>query len=493
MQMYIEKKVEEVLYLKNEIFAGATNGTDYSLQEAADLVRERWLEYVDRASKIEDDIIKSLPILNSVQVDVNRTISRIAEAEFTPMWSDRWPRWESHWANHLDSLRATLELYRDDPIEFDRSLRMGTIGRMASDPEEAEAIRYNELDKVRKHIRRLLERRTPVAFPIVYAWMKNLRFTCEHWEELAQDWEDDAGLDLCEDVLTTFLLDLDTSLQKAVPELADVVAGARRKRDKMHRNVSNEWANEFKRRFENVTGGLHGEILKPVKHSKAEISRRIGSEDSWFIQRIYERMNGKVTRWSVADPEAAVSYIFNKANIPMVKVFYEMMGGVDSKAARAVRLCWMKILVENSTIGDEWHLEKIREVRNQFSETDFNAQLGEDLSAKFIELLIDSVAVTDLFNETGGLVSLQSALDELRDKLIVKLTGIDRSHLLTKEIVHFYAASCVKGRITKDDFFKQSRRILKKSKYFYDSVLWEGTANNYIKEWTGFTPDRILH
>lgn len=450
--MHIEKKVEEVLYLKNEIFASATNSTDYSLQEAADLVREQWLEYVDRASKIEDDIIKNLPILNSVQVDVNRTISRIAEAEFTPMWSDRWPRWESHWANHLDSLRATLESYRDDPDEFEGSVRMDSFGRLASDPEEAEAIRIKDLGKVREHIRRLLERAATLGFPIIYAWMKHLRSTCEHWDELAKIWEDDAGLDLCQDVLATFQRDLDTSLSKAEPELADVIAAVRRKRDKMHKNVSNEWANEFKRKFDNAIPTWHREPIK----------------------------------WHVVDPKGAIGYVFKSENSPMMPVFYELMGGFDSKTARAIRLCWMKILIENSTIGDEWDEEKIREVRNQFSEADFKAQFGEDIGTSFLEMLIDAETIAshpDMSNEMGWKAKVWLAIDELM--------VMNRSHRLTKEIVQFYAASYVKGRITKEDFFNQARRILKKSKFISDPnfAFWDVKADGYIEEWTGFTPD----
>ena len=37
-------------------------------------------------------------------------------------------------------------------------------------------------------------------------------------------WDDNVGLDFCQDVLTTLQSDLDTSLRQAEPELADVIS-----------------------------------------------------------------------------------------------------------------------------------------------------------------------------------------------------------------------------------------------------------------------------
>lgn len=496
MDKHIEQKVEALLHRKKTILGRATNELDYSfdLGEAANLVRERWLEYVDRVSKIEDDIIKILPILNSVQVDVGQTISKLEEIEYQPMWSDRWPDAASHWSNQLDSLHYMLKWYRDDPEELESRRRMDSVERLASglasNPEEAEAIKNNDLGKVRPHIRRLLEPITPPAplgFTGFYEWMKRLRFFCEHWDELAKNWEDDAGLDLCQDVLKTFQCDLDTSLRKAEPALADVIAAVRRKRDKMNRNVSNEWANEFKRKFDNAIPGLRGEITKPVKYSKAELVSKYGYDENgpWPNWK-YEMMNGMEIQWHVVDPKGAIGYVFKSENSPMMQVFYELMGGFDSKAARATRLCWMKMLVENSTIGDEWDEEKIRDVRNQFSEADFKAQFGEDVATLFREMLIDAEAIashSDMSKEIGWKARVWLAIDELM--------VMNRSYRLTREIVQFYAASYVKGRITKDDFIKQTRRIIKKSKYISNpnDVFWDLKAAEYTKEWTGFTSD----
>lgn len=61
-----------------------------------------------------------------------------------------------------------------------------------------------------------------------------------------------------------------------------------------------------------------------------------------------------------------------------------------------------------------------------------------------------------------------------------------RARRLLKEIVQFYAASYVKGRITKDDFFQQSRRLLIGCKYHQ---LSESGADRCIEVYTGFTSD----
>ena len=61
-----------------------------------------------------------------------------------------------------------------------------------------------------------------------------------------------------------------------------------------------------------------------------------------------------------------------------------------------------------------------------------------------------------------------------------------RAYRLSKGIVQFYAASYVKGRITKEDFFQPARRLLIKCKYHR---LSKSRADRYIEDWTGFTPD----
>lgn len=65
-----------------------------------------------------------------------------------------------------------------------------------------------------------------------------------------------------------------------------------------------------------------------------------------------------------------------------------------------------------------------------------------------------------------------------------------RARRLIREMVQFYAASYVKGRITKDDFFHQARRLLIKSKYHSEYTgLWQSEIERYIEECTGHTPD----
>ena len=65
-----------------------------------------------------------------------------------------------------------------------------------------------------------------------------------------------------------------------------------------------------------------------------------------------------------------------------------------------------------------------------------------------------------------------------------------RARRLIREMVQFYAASYVKGRITKDDLFQQSRRLLIASKYHneYSGLSLSG-PDRYIEECTGHTPD----
>ena len=65
-----------------------------------------------------------------------------------------------------------------------------------------------------------------------------------------------------------------------------------------------------------------------------------------------------------------------------------------------------------------------------------------------------------------------------------------RARRLIKEIIQFYAASYVKGRITKEDFFHQARRLLIKCKYHSEYTgLWQSEIDAYIEECTGYTPD----
>ena len=65
-----------------------------------------------------------------------------------------------------------------------------------------------------------------------------------------------------------------------------------------------------------------------------------------------------------------------------------------------------------------------------------------------------------------------------------------RARRLIKEIIQFYAASYVKGRITKEDFFHQARRLLITCKYHKEySDLWQSELDRYIEECTGYTPD----
>ena len=65
-----------------------------------------------------------------------------------------------------------------------------------------------------------------------------------------------------------------------------------------------------------------------------------------------------------------------------------------------------------------------------------------------------------------------------------------RARRLIQEIIQFYAASYVKGRITKDDFFRQARRLLIKSKYHREYTgLYRTEPDRYIEECTGHTPD----
>ena len=61
-----------------------------------------------------------------------------------------------------------------------------------------------------------------------------------------------------------------------------------------------------------------------------------------------------------------------------------------------------------------------------------------------------------------------------------------RARRLIKEIIQFYAASYVKDRITKDDFFQQARRLLIECKYHQ---LSESGVDRCIEIYTGFTPD----
>ena len=75
------------------------------------------------------------------------------------------------------------------------------------------------------------------------------------------------------------------------------------------------------------------------------------------------------------------------------------------------------------------------------------------------------------------LASISIVLNRLKQK---------RARRLLKEIVQFYAASHVKGRITKEDFFQQARRLLFKSKYHRMS---KSRADRYIEACTGFTPE----
>ena len=229
---HIEQQVEGLLYRKNELLRRATNGVDYSLDEATCLMREQWLQYTERVDSIEDQVVESFPILNSVRVNVNRTISEIEEIKLRPMWANKWPNWWSSWAsrpdgllvllewtwrpmlgggfpsywlNKLDELLHALTFYRDDPDglneEIARSCRMELL--LCLNPEEREALSNNQLDRIREPFRRRAAPLPPYGFPNIYQMMKDLRYTCEHWDVLAANWEDDVGLDLCQDVLTT--------------------------------------------------------------------------------------------------------------------------------------------------------------------------------------------------------------------------------------------------------------------------------------------------
>lgn len=65
-----------------------------------------------------------------------------------------------------------------------------------------------------------------------------------------------------------------------------------------------------------------------------------------------------------------------------------------------------------------------------------------------------------------------------------------RARRLMKEIIRFYAASYVKGRITKEDFFQQARWLLITGKYHGEYTgLWQSKLDRYIEECTGYTPD----
>ena len=434
---HIEQQVEDLLYRKNEILRRATNGVDYRLDEATRLMKEQWLQYTERVDSIEDQVVESFPILNSVKVNVNRTISKIKEIELrSSMWLNRWSddafdfSYLSNASSELDALLHTLEFYRDDPdglnVKIARSRRMDLL--LCLNPEERAALENNQLDRLPEPLRRMAKPLPPYGFLNIYRMMKELRYTCEHWDVLAANWEDNVELDFCQDVLTTLQSDLDTSLRRAKPELADVITAVRRKRDKMQRHISYNWADEFKQDIIDNTG-IHVTVpaMKEIDDLMATVNR---SRDIWqtmhmrqtstpFISQtiieglseLYNRVDEFKQEYIIdnpplAFPKAAVDYIFGKKSSPVIlKTFCEMMGGFDSKAARAMRQSWMKILIENSTIGTEWDPEKIREVRRQFSREEYEARLGKDLAASLIGIFEDAIAIskqTDFLNPAGS-------------------------------------------------------------------------------------------
>jgi len=365
---HIERQVEELLYRKNEILRRATNGVDYSLSEATRLVRERWLQYAKRVDTIEDQIIKASPILNSVNVNVDRTMSKIEEIE----------------------------------------LREPFRGWHAPFPS--------------------------YGFPNIYRMMKHLRYTCEHWDELAATWDDsdrDDGLELCQDVLTTLQTDLDSSLREVEPELTDKIAAVRRKRDKMWRHISYDRAVEFKQ--EHIDNPVPiitlpemqelDDLMAAVLRNRAmwrtanmrqesdSFASYVGREIIEGLSELYNWLD-EFKRKNITDNQPlayakpAVDCIFGKKSNPIiVNMFCEMMGGFESRGAQAMRQSWMKILIENATIGTEWDSDKIREARYRFSNEEFEVRLGKDLAASFIGLFEDALAIAkndDFLNPAGS-------------------------------------------------------------------------------------------
>ena len=137
----------------------------------------------------------------------------------------------------------------------------------------------------------------------------------------------------------------------------------------MRRHISYNWAHEFKQIIDDIMVTEDGREIVNYKRS-------------------------------------AVDCIFGKKSSPIiVKTFCEMMGGFDSKAVRAMRQSWLKILIENSTIGTDWDIEKITDVRYQFSKEEYEVRLGKDLAASFIGMFEDAIAIAkhcDFLNPAGS-------------------------------------------------------------------------------------------
>ena len=111
------------------------------------------------------------------------------------MWLNRWSDDGfdfSPWFNassELDALLHTLKFYRNDPDGLNekiaKSRRMDVL--LCLNPEEREALENNQLDRLREPIRRMVQPLPPYGFSDIHRMMKDLRYTCEHWDDLAID------------------------------------------------------------------------------------------------------------------------------------------------------------------------------------------------------------------------------------------------------------------------------------------------------------------
>ena len=374
---HIEQQVEELLYLKNEILSRATNGVDYSLHEATRLIGEQLLAYAERVDRIEDEILTSLPELYSVQVDVSRTLValmllkrlRVVEIGEDDGGDGETTKVTFVMPKGLDAVLETLQYYNRCHYNLHRiadEYRRNVPDRLT--PEEMEALKTQECNPNEER-RNLLAPSPTYGFPDIYRVMQQLRFMVEN--VVPEDvWLQRYDCDY-KYVLSILQNDLDTSLRQAEPELADVIAKTRRERDANKTNLSSSWVKEMMRKIRKITS----------------TSRR--KEDRGCVFEIV-----------VDDPRSFLNTYFEEGIF-----LFGMMGGFDSIAARGMRQSWMKILIENSTIGAEWDPEKIREVRDQFLREEYEARLGKDVAASFIGMFEDAIAIAkqdDFLNPAGS-------------------------------------------------------------------------------------------
>ena len=378
---HIEQQVEELLYRKNEILRRATNGVDYSLDEATRLIGEQLLAYAERLDRIEDEILTSLPELYEVQVNVSRTIIeliklKIGRPRVLEIGEDDDGGGETTTVTFvlpegLDAVLETLQYYNRSHSNLHRVA--DEYRRIVQDGLTQEEMESLEMPECNPNEGRsnLLAAPPPYGFPDIYRVMQQLRFMVE--KVVPEDvWLKCYDSDY-EDILSILQDDLDTSLRQANAELADVVAKTRRERDAIKTNVSSNWVKEMTRKIRKIESA----------------SRRKDHRECVF-------------EIVIDAPESLLNTCFETGISPeAIQVLFQIMGGFDSKAARAMRQSWMKILIENSTIGTEWNPEKIREVRRQFSREEYEARLGKDLAASLIGVFGNALAIskqTDFLN-----------------------------------------------------------------------------------------------